>query len=256
MVLHNGRLNRPELCRAILINCGPRALLTSFTVAEERGLRGWQRREVHVLAPSGTHRPPIRDLILHRTGDWSAVSLDPDRRCHAIAPALVIAAGSFSNPKPGCGLFAAAVQQRICTPGDLRAALERAPRARHRRHLLIALGDIEQGAHSLAEIDFGRLCRRYGLPKPSRQRIRVDPRGRRRYLDAEWRLPDGRIVIVEVDGAAHTEVMQWEADQLRQNDMALSGPSVILRYPASTVRHEPARVAGQLSRALGTPLAA
>lgn len=39
---------------------------------------------------------------------------------------------------------------------------------------------------TLAEIDLARLCRRFGLPVPSRQERRRDASGRVRYLDAYW----------------------------------------------------------------------
>src|SRR5699024_2097586 len=104
---------------------------------------------------------------------------------------------------PACGLLAAAVQQRRCEPSALRAALGRATRTRHRRILLAAVADIEGGSEALSEIDFVRLCRRHGLPRPIQQRVRREPSGRRRYLDASWRRADGRLVVAEVDGAMH-----------------------------------------------------
>jgi very-short-patch-repair endonuclease len=71
----------------------------------------------------------------------------------------------------------------------------------------------------------------------------------RRYLDAEWELPDGRVVAVEVDGALHLDPRRWADDQLRQNELVLGG-IVVLRYPSVVVRLEPELVAAQLRRAL------
>ena len=82
--------------------------------------------------------------------------------------------------------------------------------------------------------------------------MRVEANGRRRYLDAEWRLPDGRVVAVEVDGAHHIEAAQWEADQLRQNEVVVGG-TIVLRYPAAIIRQRPELVAEQLRRALLLP---
>jgi hypothetical protein len=124
------------------------------------------------------------------------------------------------------------------------------PRIRHRAALLAAAHDIAQGAQALSEIDFTRLCRSRGLPPPARQRIRIEPSGRRRYLDAEWDLPDGRRLIVEVDGALHLAVGRWWDDQLRQNELAIAR-DVVLRYPSVVVRNEPDIVADQLRRCLG-----
>jgi hypothetical protein len=250
IVLHNTGLSAAERRRVALVNCGPRAVLTSFTAAEIWGLTGWERPEVHVLAPAGTRNPRFRGLVLHRRGDWTTAKTDKPRRLHRLAPALVIAASSFATARPAIGLFAAAVQQRLASTKDLTQALDDAPRSRHRAALLLALCDIGQGAQALSEIDFGHICKTYGLPKPSRQAVRYEPGGRRRYLDAEWRLPDGRVVAVEVDGALHLSARRWYADQLRQNDIVLGG-TLVLRYPSAIVRNEPQLVAAQLRRALG-----
>lgn len=56
-VLHNGPLTRSDQIAVAVINCGPRAIVTSFTAAQLWGLRGWERDEIHVLAPAGTRRP-------------------------------------------------------------------------------------------------------------------------------------------------------------------------------------------------------
>ena len=111
--------------------------------------------------------------------------------------------------------------------------------------LCAAVEDIAQGAQALSEIDFVALCRRYRLPRPHQQTLRADASGRRRYLDATWRRADGRVVVVEVDGALHLAVSRWWADQLRQNELALAG-AVVLRFPSVVVRDEPGFVAGQL----------
>jgi len=113
-----------------------------------------------------------------------------------------------------------------------------------------AVHDIGQGAQALSEIDLGRLCRRYGLPAPERQVIRPDPRGRRRYLDAEWRRArDGRRVVAEVDGALHLIARRWWDDQLRQNEVVIAG-ALVLRFPSVVLRCEEATAADQLRRVL------
>ena len=96
---------------------------------------------------------------------------------------------------------------------------------------------------------FAQLCRHHRLPEPQRQAIRVDSWGRRRYLDAVWRRRDGRIVVVEVDGALHLAPSRWWDDQLRQNELML-GDALVLRFPSIVVRTEPALVAAQLRRVL------
>ncbi|MEO8889599.1 MAG: hypothetical protein ABI301_00400, partial [Jatrophihabitantaceae bacterium] len=194
-------------------------------------------------------RPPGIRLRAHYAGDWGSTDRLTGRRLHATAPALVLAAGTFASPRPACGILAAGVQQRLIRPGELERELLRSTRVRHRAALLLAIRDIGQGAHALSEIDFVRLCRRFDLPPPRQQAVRVEPSGRRRYLDAEWLRRDGRRVVVEVDGALHLIARQWWDDQSRQNELVIAG-DLVLRYPSVVVRGEPASVAGQLRRAL------
>lgn len=253
IVLHNGPLTRSQRERVAVINCGPRAVLTSFSAASAWGLTGWERDEVHVLAPGGATNPGIPGLVLHRTRDWQRADIATNRRLHRLAPALIVAAAGFRSERPGCGLLAAGVQQRLVRAGDLRRALQAAPRVRHRRALMLAMQDIAQGAHALSEIDFVTLCRRFGLPTPTRQAVRTDRFGRRRYLDVEWQLPDGRIVAAEIDGALHLSPLRWVEDQLRQNEVVIGG-TAMLRYPTVVIRAEPFLVAEQLARVLGVPL--
>ena len=252
IVLHNGPLTRAQHELVALINCGPHSVLTSFTAAARWGLRGWQRDAIHVLGPKGARNPHLPGVVLHRTGDWDGADLVPTRRLHRLAPSLVVAAASFARSRFACALFAAAVQQRLTTPGELCRALAAAPRTRHRAALLRAVDDIAQGAHALSEIDFVRLCARHGLPKPAHQAVRREPSGRRRYLDVEWQLPDGQRRAVEVDGAWHLAPRQWIDDQLRQNEVVIAGTPV-LRFPSIVVRDEPEFVAAQLRRFLLVP---
>jgi very-short-patch-repair endonuclease len=98
----------------------------------------------------------------------------------------------------------------------------------------------------LAELDFVDLCRRHHLPEPSRQTVRRDATGRRRYLDAyfeEWH------VHVEIDGGQHLDPRQAWADMKRQNDLWIFGDRV-LRFPAWTLRSDPATVMSQVRAAL------
>jgi very-short-patch-repair endonuclease len=67
-----------------------------------------------------------------------------------------------------------------------------------------------------------------------------------------WRLPDGRRLVVEVDGALHLVARRWWDDQLRQNELVLGG-DLVLRYPSVVVRCEKALVLDQLRRLLLPP---
>lgn len=143
-------------------------------------------------------------------------------------------------------ILAAGCQQRLVLPADLLAVVERMPHPRRGRLIRETLHDLAGGAEALSEIDLARLCRRYRLPAPKLQERRRDAAGRVRYLDAYW--PQWRL-HVEVDGAHHLEVGQWEADLRRQNDVWIEGDR-ILRFTAFQARHRPDEVAEPIRRAL------
>jgi hypothetical protein len=251
LILHNGGPSADELRRAALTVLGPRAILTAFSALTEWGLDGWDREAIHVLVPRGARVTRPRELLLrvHYTDRWDPAAMNQDRGLHRPAPAAVQAASTFSMPRAACGILAASVQQRLARPADLVAAVTTAPRVRHRASLLAAAHDIAGGAQALSEIDFTRLCRRARLPAPTRQAVRRDRAGRRRYLDAEWRLGDGRRVVAEVDGALHLVAKHWWEDQLRQNELVIGG-DLVRRYPSVVVRAEEPIVVNQLARIL------
>jgi hypothetical protein len=252
VVLHNGTPSVREWRDIVLVLLRPRATLTAFTALEEWGLEGWERDAVHVLVPRGARvvRPAGGPAVrVHYTDKWRPDAMHQGRQLHRPADAAVLAASTFATLRPACGILAAVVQQRLARPQHIVAALEQSSRVRHRAGLLSAALDIEQGARALSEIDFAKLCRRAALPIPTRQAVRCDASGKRRYLDAEWPLSDGRRLVVEVDGALHLIVRRWWDDQLRQNEVVLGG-GLLLRYPSVVVRCEEALVVGQLRQVL------
>jgi len=92
------------------------------------------------------------------------------------------------------------------------AALACAGRVRHKRMLVALCRDLVGGAQALSEVEFLAFCRRHGLPRPELQ-VRLDTAGRRRYLDAMFRLTSGRVVRVEIDGVMTGGVLK--ASKLR-----------------------------------------
>jgi very-short-patch-repair endonuclease len=81
----------------------------------------------------------------------------------------------------------------------------------------------------------------------------VDTDGRRRYLDCEWELPDGRVVVLEIDGSFHLKVGNWWRDMKRERAVVLSR-STVLRCASIELRLEPWEVIADLRRA-GVPSA-
>jgi very-short-patch-repair endonuclease len=81
--------------------------------------------------------------------------------------------------------------------------------------------------------------------------VRLDKDGRRRYLDCVWVLPDGRLVVLEIDGSFHAEVRAWWSDMKRERSVVIQGDTV-LRCSTIELRLEAADVMDDLRR-IGVP---
>jgi very-short-patch-repair endonuclease len=159
---------------------------------------------------------------------------------------MVDAAAWAPTDDAACAVIAATFQRRLLSLDEVDAVLHRLPRLHRRRLIALVAADAAGGSHSLAELDYLRHNRRFGLPEPTRQQIRTDASGKRRYLDVyyeEWG------VHVEIDGGQHTHPQAQWSDMRRQNLVWIKGNRV-LRFPAWLVRVRPAEVFDQVRAAL------
>ena len=255
LLTENGRLRPDQQQWVAVLAAGAGAVLAGATAATEGGVAGLETSPIRVLIPAERHRstrlpklpPDMRAVRVHRTTvlpPEHVLATRPGRT--TMARSVIDAAAWSRTDRAAQAILAAACQQRRVTPTEIAEVLATLRRVRRRALISSTVADIAGGAQALSEIDVVSLCRRSGLPQPSRQTQRRDAEGRTRYLDAywqEWRLH------VEVDGAHHMEARHWEADMLRQNQIWISGDR-ILRFPAGLIRRRPAEVASQLEAAL------
>ncbi|UUZ60954.1 hypothetical protein [Nocardioides sp. B-3] len=113
------------------------------------------------------------------------------------------------------------------------------------------LDDLEGGAQSLAEVDVKKACREFGIAPPTSQTRRKDRGGRTRFTDCEWCLSDGRVVVLEVDGSFHDDVLEASEHRARNRKLT-SATRVVVQCSAYEIRHEPREVMEDLI-ALGVP---
>jgi len=250
LVTHSGPVGDGEALWIALLAAGPQAVLGGLTAAGLDGLTGFETKAVHLVLPASDRmRTRIPGVIVHRSRVLGADDVHPARLPPRtrIARSLLDAAAWSRSDDAARSILAAGVQQRLARADHLAAVLARFPTIRGHALLASTLADIAGGAEALSELDFARLTRRYRLPEPDRQVIRVDGGGRRRWLDAFW---DEARLVVEVDGLWHMEAAAWWADMHRDNDLTISGLRV-LRFPAFALRDTPSVVAGQIRAALG-----
>lgn len=248
----NGQLTGEQQLWAAVLNGGHGALLGGLHAAELARLKNWHRDEIEVLVPRHAEPPDLAGTRYirsrRRLGPMQSGGRGVPRL--RIEPAILLWASQQRHLETARGVVHATVQQRLSQPSTLLDWLDRLAPLRHGRHLRDSLEAAAGGAHSNAERYVRDMCRRFGLASPHQQRKRHDATGRARYTDAEWRLADGRTLILEVDGAFHLEVGHWEEDIARQR--ALTSPLVTIVRCTALEAKEGSGVARDLVR-LGVP---
>ncbi len=226
-----------------VLHAGTEAALSHGTACSRSGLKGWQSDVVDVITRKGQAIDPIPGFFFHQTRrpyvQWLQPGSSPPRLRLEIA--ALLRAEREGSLRAGIGLLAAVVQQRLSTTERLLLSSFEISKLRHGKQLRLALGDIAGGAQSFAEIDLGRICREYDLQPPRRQVLRRDRHGRRRYLDCEWELPDGTVVVLEIDGGFHLETENWWRDMRRERGVVISG-RLVLRCSNIEIRLAPAEI--------------
>jgi hypothetical protein len=239
-----------------VLHAGPRAMLGGLTAAEHLGMKRWERDVITVLVDDELAVEPVEgvDFFRFRRSFELLAGSGSDIPCCQLEPAVLMWAGYDAGDRAAHAILASAVQQRLTTSARLHAWINKLRPLRRAPAFRATLDDIGGGSHSAVERDVVRMCRRHGLAVPARQVGRRDSAGRQRWTDCEWRLADGRVLILEVDGAFHMEVEHWTADKKRAR--RLTGPDrSIIGCTAYEVRHESHELAADL-RSLGVPLAA
>ena len=244
-----GPLTREQLMWAGVLHAGPGSAIGGLTALERHGLKNWPREEITVLLAKSHNLEPLPGVSFVETRRPVATYAAGGLPTWRVEPAALLYAGYTGSQSTALGLLAAVVQQRLTTREKLLCDLATLHPLRRSRLFRATLEAIGEGAHSVAELAVDRMCREYGLPLPERQVRRRDAAGRIRYTDCEWRLEDGTVVVLEVDGEFHMEVEHWESDIARERDLVTTG-AVVLRCTAREIRDTPWVIATSL-RAVG-----
>ena len=236
-----------------VLHAGPRSMLANLSAARAQGLQGWDRPWVSVLVDDELSFEPVEGVDFFRSRRSCDLLRSPRPGIPAcqLEPAVLLWAGYEAPTKAAHGVVAAVVQQRLTTPTRMIGWVDQLRPLRRAKPLKRTLSFVDGGAHSGAELELGRLCRRFGIRPPDRQRRRVDRTGRIRWTDAEWDLPDGRVLVLEIDGAFHSEVLQ-AADDAKRSRRLTTATRTVVRCTAYELTHEPHEVALDLI-ALGLP---
>jgi hypothetical protein len=248
-----GELNRIQHEWLAVLHAGERSMLGGLTAAERHGLTGWERKVVTVYVDDELSFEPVDGVRFFRSRRPFDLLRHPRPgipTCR-LEPAVLLFAAYQTAPRPAHGVIAATVQQRLTTVERMVEWVDVLRPLRWAKPFKRTLGDIAGGAHSGAELDVRRMCRRYRIPMPIGQRARVDRAGKRRWTDCEWTLPDGTVLVLEVDGSFHLDVLESMSDHRRGRRLTTAN-RIVLRCSAFELRFEPGEVAADLI-ALGLP---
>ena len=251
-VTHSGTPSRDQFRWAAIVHAGRGAALDGDAALQLLGVRRLHAVRYDVSVP------PTRTVA---AVDADGLSMKPHRTKHVtrwtsvvhglptvrIDLATLHAAAWAPSDREAELRLCLVVQQRKTTAPNLRSVLQKQPRLRRRALLLEVLDDVELGAHANSELDFLRFCRSHGLPLPDELQVAVRADGTR-YLDARYRR---QRVVIEVDGAHHMWVEQWDADALRSLEVLVATEGDrIARITAGNLRHDGEKVAALLRRLL------
>lgn len=222
---------------------GSGGVLDGAAALVAQGMTGFTLSTIDVSLPRASTLRRVEGVTPHQRRVLERVSGAGVPR---LAPewATIHAAQWAASNRQAALLVCLPVQQRLVRPERLLETWGHVFRSTRRDFLGQVIPDVCDGAHSLGELDFGDLCRRYGLPAPLRQSVRTTASGRV-YLDAEW---EG--LVVEIDGGHHLLGLNPTDDALRANEVAL-GSSMVLRIPLLGLRLEVRRFMEQVARGLG-----
>jgi len=219
----------------------PVVALTGLSAAEAGGLAGFETRVVHVAVKHGREVEDLNDaavrVTVHQTRHLDRSEVHPTLRPARLRlpRAVVESASQVAIERPGRAraLIAAAVQQRLVRPRDLRAFATMRRTLPGRRLVLETINDAAGGAHSLPELELLRGLRAAGLPEPARQR-------KLQHADGTWYLDNdftAYLVTVEVNGIQHYEQLLREADDFQRAVLQISG-RIVVDLSSYAVRHQ------------------
>lgn len=238
-----GEPSREALWWRAVWESGAGAVLDGVSALQAQGMTGFETAVIDVSMPSANRDHDVAGVRLHRRRVVGPVAYGGVPRTLP-AQATIRAAQWATSDRQAALLVCVPVQQRLVRPDDLLTAWAAVGRSPRRALLDAVVRDVCDGAHSLGELDVGRLCRWRGIPVPTRQRVVRLPTGRI-YLDVAW---EDIGLVVEIDGGHHLLALNPVDDALRQNEMTM-GSEWVLRIPVLGLRLAPERFLDQLLRA-------
>lgn len=244
---HTVAIGSPELSlvaqrwRAVW-ESGSGARLDGVSALLAVGLTGFSTSVIDVTLPARNRHHRVQGVRAHRVHR-------PQPMVGAGIPRVATEVGTVHaaqwavSDRQAALVICLSMQQRLTSAARLALTWRGETKSPRRAFLDNVIRDVTDGAQSLGELDFARMARAVGLPRPTRQAVRRGPRGRV-YLDVSW---DDVGLVVEIDGGHHALALNPIDDALRQNERVVAGDRV-LRIPVIGLRLAPEQFLLQVSR--------
>src|SRR5215475_1434488 len=224
-------------------------MLSYESAAEVGRLADKPSRLVHVTIPAERTVTKIRGIVIHRSvrarDAVHPAKLPPRTSIEETVLDLAAAAGRLDDAH---GWVTAALNRRLTTLAELRAAMRHRGRLRWRTELTELLQPDAAGLHSVLEVRYHRDVEQpHHLPAGTRQ-AHFTTGSRHGYRDRYY--PE-YLTAVELDGrATHTMDRRW--DDIRRDNATSAGDILTLRYGWLDLTQHPCRVAAEVAQALAT----
>ncbi len=229
-----------------LFEVSPLAVLDGITALQVAGLKTITADAIHVAVPKSSRPRRCRGVVVHETRRYEASSVVGDGIPRMQPATAAVHAALWARTSRQAALFVlASAQQRLFTLEEFGVEVEKIRRDRRRGLIRQLYAELAGGIEALGERDFARLCRRRGLPPPTRQLRRQTPSGTWVY-DTVW---EQYGVTAEINGSQHLEPEQMLRDALKQNERRLDG-HVVIEIPNVALRVDPEPYFDQLEAAL------
>jgi len=169
-----GELTFDQRCWLGVLHAGPQAMLGNLTAAACHDLENWARPSICVLVDDELSFDPVAGVDFFRSRRSFELLASPRPgipRCR-LEPAVLLWAAYEAPERAAHGVIAATVQQRLTTPDRLIEWVDLLQPLRRAKAFKRTLSFVDAGAHSGAELEIGRMCRRFEMPQPTRQHRR------------------------------------------------------------------------------------
>ena len=215
-----------------VFEAGPRAYLDGGSALIHAGLKDFTMDRIRVSVPRGARVWRVEGLDIRQTRRWREDDLALGQLRRARVDVAVVRHALWARSDREAALvLTMVVQQGLTTAERIGVEMLQVRRDKRRGFIQGVILDLLGGVRSLGELDFTREARSRGLPEPDRQVLRRGRNGRY-YIDVYW---EQWKLVVEIDGIQHAWVQQIVGDAIRQNDLVLTGCTV-LRLPLLGLR--------------------